>query len=146
MKITILKFFVGAALGIASAAWVAYPQAGPGPRGTRNYNPATEVTVTGVVDAVRNVEGRGRSGGTHLTLKTDSETLGVHAGPTSFLKEHDFSFAKGDQIEVTGSKIKYQGADAIIAREIKKDGKTLTLRNAQGVPEWSRGRGSRRTP
>jgi hypothetical protein len=47
---------------------------------------------------------------------------------------------EGDQIEVIGSKVKYQGADALVAREVRKGGKALTLRNVQGIPQWSRGR------
>ena len=68
------------------------------------------------------------------------ETLEVRLGPTTFLEKEKFTFAKGDQIEVTGSKVKIEGADALIAREVKKGGKTLTLRDAQGVPAWSGGR------
>jgi hypothetical protein len=34
------------------------------------------------------------------------------------------------------------GKEVVFAREITKDGKTLVLRNAQGVPEWSGGRRS----
>jgi hypothetical protein len=29
--------------------------------------------------------------------------------------------------------------EALLGREITKDGKTLVLRNAQGIPQWSRG-------
>ncbi len=78
--------------------------------------------------------------GTHLIVKTDQGKMEVHLGPTSFLEKQQFTFAKDDQVEVTGSKIKVEGADALIAREVKKGGKTLTLRNAQGVPAWSGGK------
>jgi len=120
----------------------AYAQrgAGPGPRGVM-YNPATETTIKGTVEEVKTISGR-RSwwNGIHLMLKAEDKTLDVHLGPESFLKEKGFSFAKGDQVEVIGSKVNYQGGEAIIAREVKKDGKTLTLRDAQGFPEWSRSR------
>ena len=75
--------------------------------------------------------------GTHLLLKTDSGTLEVHVGPSGYITEKQFSFAKGDAIEVIGSKVMIQDKDALIAREIIKDGKTLVLRNAQGIPQWS---------
>jgi len=118
----------------------AYAQQAPGPgQGKRMYNPATETTVKGTVEAVKTVTGRHGWNGTHLTLKADDKSIDVHLGPASFLKEKGFSFAKGDQIEVTGSKVEYSGAETIIAREVKKDGKTLVLRNAQGIPEWSGG-------
>jgi hypothetical protein len=48
-------------------------------------------------------------------------------------------FAKGDQVEVIGSKVKGTDTEVVIAREVKKDGKVLTLRNAQGIPAWRRG-------
>ena len=110
-------------------------------RGVPRYDPSTEVTVKGTVEEVSQKTGPMGWGGTHLTLKTDSETLDVHLGPSSFLSKNQFEFAKGDQVEITGSKIEYQGSAALLARELKKDGKTLTLRNAQGIPEWA---GSRR--
>ncbi len=118
---------------------VAVAQApGSGKRG-HNYDPKTETTIKGTVDDVQQLPGKGAATGTHLMLKTESGTVDVHVGPTSYLAKQQFSFAKGDQIEVTGSKI---GTDTIIAREIKKDGKALTLRDTQGIPAWSRGGGS----
>jgi DNA/RNA endonuclease YhcR with UshA esterase domain len=53
----------------------------------------------------------------------------AHLGPTNFLTQKGFTFAKGEQIEVTGSSVKYNGTDAVIAREVKKGDKTLTLRD-----------------
>jgi hypothetical protein len=41
---------------------------------------------------------------------------------------------------VTGSKVKYDGGDALVAREIKKGDKVLTLRDEKGNPAWSMGR------
>ena len=128
---------VAAALIMPSAA--AQVPRGTG-RGTPNYNRSTEVTVTGTVEQVRQLARGSGWGGTHLILKTDNGTLDVHLGPSSFLAEQHFSFAKGDRIEVTGSKVKYAGTDALLAREVKKDGKVLTLRDPNGIPEWSRGR------
>jgi DNA/RNA endonuclease YhcR with UshA esterase domain len=61
----------------------------------------------------------------------------AHLGPTNFLTQKGFTFAKGEQIEVTGSSVKYNGADAVIAREVKKGDKTVTLRDKKGVPEWA---------
>ena len=108
-------------------------------RGMRNYNPNTETTVTGTVEQVKQVTGRHGWNGTHLMLKTESGSMDVHVGPSAYVKEQGFSFAAGEQIEVLGSKATMGGSEALIAREIKKDGKTLVLRDAQGIPQWSRG-------
>jgi DNA/RNA endonuclease YhcR with UshA esterase domain len=101
------------------------------------YDPSTEVTVKGTVEEVQggsnpmsqggmmgSKKGMGRMG-THLVLKTQDGTLTVIVGPSRFIADKGFSFAKDDQIEVTGSKLKYQGKDEILAREIKKGDKLV---------------------
>jgi len=103
------------------------------------YNTATEVTLKGSVEAVNHVMGQQGWGGTHLSLKADEQTIDVHVGPSWFLTQNKMSFAKGDQIEVTGSWVKFGDNDALIAREIKKGSETFTLRNAQGLPVWTGG-------
>lgn len=109
-------------------------------RGMRNYNPSTETTVKGTVEEVKQVSGRRGWNGTHLVLKTEAGQMEVHVGPSSYISGQGFSFAKGDEVEAMGSRVKIEDSDVLIAREIKKEGKTLTLRNAQGIPQWS-GRG-----
>ena len=128
----------------AFLAGTAMPLAAQGPRKAAPvYDPSTVVTVQGTVEAVKQITGPRGWAGTHLTLKTESGTVDVHVGPSWFLKQKDLSFAKGDQIEVTGSKVKFENAEALLAREIKKGEKTITLRNAQGIPVWSGGRRGR---
>ena len=103
------------------------------------YDPKTEVTVKGTIEDVQQQTGKRGWSGTHLVLKTDAATLDVHVGPSSYIAQQKFTFAKGDVIEVVGSKVTIADKEALLAREITKDGKTLVLRNAQGVPQWSRG-------
>jgi len=104
---------------------------------THIYDPKTEVTVKGTVEEVMQYPRKRNSTGTHLMLKASDGILDVHVGPSWFLSQQKIEFAKGNEIEVTGSKVKVDGKDALIAREIKKDGNVITLRNAQGVPEWA---------
>ncbi len=122
------------------ATALALAQAGPkSGGGGRLYDPATEVTLKGTVEDVQQHPGYGMGTGTHLMLKTAGGTLDVHVGPSDFVSNNGFTFAKGDQLEITGSKVKLNNTDVLLAREIKKDGKVLTLRNPQGIPQWSRG-------
>jgi hypothetical protein len=114
------------------------------PMSAPRYDTATETTLTGTVEAVTQVTGRHGWHGTHLTLKTEKETVDVHVGPSWFLDHKHFALAKGDEVEVSGSRVKYSDGEALIAREIKKGDQILVLRNAQGLPLWSRG--SRRKP
>jgi len=114
--------------------------------GVRFYNPSTETTVKGTVEQVETAyvpggglsqQARGKfSGPIYLNLKADSGLLRVYLGPPWFGESKGFKFAKGDQIEVTGAK--FNDEHTIIAREVKKGDQVLVLRNAQGIPEWSR--------
>jgi hypothetical protein len=128
------------------------PGQGPG-RAMRGpvYNPATETTVKGTVEEVQQLTGkalRGPSGtmrsvcprgwaGTHLALTTNQGTLIVHVGPAAFLAAKNFSITKGDELTITGSKVQYEGANFLIAREIAKGDQVLTLRDTKGFPVWS---------
>jgi hypothetical protein len=122
------------------------PQAG---KAGRMYDPATETNFKGTIEAVTQGT-RGQMMGTHLTVKAGEEKRDVRLGPAKFIKGKGFSFAKGDSIEVTGSKVTMGGGEYVIAREVVKDGKTLTLRDKSGVPEWAgsgmgRGRAKRKS-
>ena len=131
-----LVLVVGLSIGLVSFA-----QTPRGAKGAPMYTPATETTVKGTIEAINQITGRQGWGGTHLELKTESETLDVHVGPSWFLSQNKMTFAQGDEIEVTGSKVKFDNADALLAREITKGGQKLTLRNKNGFPVWShRGR------
>jgi hypothetical protein len=134
-----ILMFIGVTLLLAVPVLMAQAGMGGGrDRGARNYNPATEVTVKGAVEEVTQTTGRRGWAGTHLTLKTDEGAYDVHVGPASYISAQQFAFAKGDSVEVIGSKTNVGGTEVLIARQITKDGKTLTLRDERGFPKWSR--------
>jgi hypothetical protein len=104
----------------------------------RTYDPDTVTTLRGTAGAVNVMpSGGGRPGGTHVTLEGEGRTLDVHLGPTWFLQREGLEVAKGDVLEVTGSVVDIGGGTALIAREVKKGQKVLTLRDERGVPAWS---------
>ena len=105
-----------------------------------NYDPKTETTLKGTVTDVAQQAGKRGWNGTHLTLKTETGSYDVHLGPTQFLAQQGFAFAKGDTLAIVASKVSYQGGDAYVARQVTKGDKVLTLRDAQGIPAWSGGR------
>ena len=45
--------------------------------------------------------------------------------------------AKGDQIQVIGSRVKADGADLVLAREVTRRETTLILRDKNGEPFWN---------
>ena len=117
-------------------------------RGSPMYDLRTETTIRGTVESVDTVTGaggRGRHalGGTHLTVRSGTEALAVHVGPTAYLAEKGITFAKGDALEILGSRVTIGQESVIIARQVKKGDNTWTLRDALGRPAWSgRGRSS----
>ncbi len=107
------------------------------------YNPKTVETLGGeVVSVDKFTPGRRMSYGVHFTLKTEKETIPVHLGPSWYMEKQALTIAPGDKVEVTGSRITYQGQPTIIAAEVKKGGQVLKLRDAAGVPAWA-GQGRR---
>ncbi len=103
----------------------------PGNR-QRGYDPAKEVTVSGTVDEVATP-----ARGLHLALKAADAVHEIALGPKAWVEKQGFTFAKGDSVQITGSRMTMRGKDVIVAREAVKDGKTLTLRDASGQPKWS---------
>lgn len=100
------------------------------------YNAANETTVKGTVEETKVVPGAME--GIHLFVKNETETILVHVAPEKFLKEMDSEFAKGDQVEVIGCKIKAEdGSDELLARQIVKSGNQLLLRDKKGTPIWA---------
>ncbi len=72
----------------------------------------------------------------YLVLKSGADAVEVLLCPKSFLDDMGASFKQGDEVEVTGSKVKQDGADLILAREVVKGDDRLTLRFKDGKPAW----------
>ena len=106
--------------------------------GPANYNVAAETTVKGTVEEVKSGPGQGM----HVMLKTADATLELALGPSWYQTEKKYVLAKGDQIDVVGSKNTVEGREVLLVREIKKGSETMTFRDAMGFPVWA-GRGLR---
>jgi DNA/RNA endonuclease YhcR with UshA esterase domain len=101
------------------------------------YNTSAEVTLRGVVEDVKNfycpISGEE---GTHLTLATEKGKVEVHVAPARFLSGQ-WQFFRGDEVEVVGSRITFQGHPAVIARTITRGTETVAVRKADGKPLWA---------
>jgi hypothetical protein len=127
---------VGAFVMAACVAWPVAALTQGAAKGAAIYDPATEFTTTGTIVQVLSAADASGLVGVHVEVKTDTGKLKVHIGPALFIGENNFWFQADDQIELTGSTVSHTGAAAVWARVIKKDGKTLTLRNERGAPLW----------
>ena len=119
---------------ITAAAQSAAPATKPTP--DPKYDKTTESVVKGTVDEVRETPGA-KGPDVHLMLKTGGDVLEVCLCPGKFLKEIDVQFAKGDQLEITGSKVKKDDKTIMLARAVVKGNNTLTLRDKEGGPVWT---------
>ncbi len=111
---------------------------GMGSQYGRMYNPGTVETIRGQVERVDTfMPMKGMSQGVHLQVRTDSGPVSVHLGPAWYLENQDVKIQPKDSIEITGSRVTFDGKPAVIAKEIKKDGEVLALRDDNGYPLWS---------
>lgn len=111
---------------------------GPGTPYNRLYDPAKVETVSGTVESISTVVPmKGMNSAVALVLKTDKESIPVHLGPEWYITRLDTKIAKGDTIEVKGSRVSFAGKPAIIAAEIKKGDSLLVLRDGSGIPVWA---------
>jgi hypothetical protein len=117
-------------LAIALVATSVLAQAPP------KYDPATETKLKGTVEELKFLPPIGAKQVGYLTVKNGSETIEVFLGPKKFLDDMGASFKTGDAVEVMGSKVKVDGTDQILAREVVKGDDVLTLRFADGKPAW----------
>ena len=80
---------------------------------------------------------KGMSGGVHMNVKTDKETISVQLGPSWYLENQDVKIEPKDKVEVKGARTTFAGKPAIIAAEVKKGDEVLKLRDDSGFPVWS---------
>ena len=100
------------------------------------YDPATETKVKGAVEQLKLVPPSGGKPVVYVALKGSPDAVEVFLCPKKFLDDMGIEFKAAEEIEVTGSKVKQDGADLILAREVVKGGETLTLRFKDGKPAW----------
>lgn len=106
------------------------------------YDRGTAETLRGTVIEVEQLAPRRveRLSQVHLLLKTGGETIVVKLGPESWLAQHNFTLAPGDEVNITGSMISRPRQSFFIAGEVNKGNQVLRLRDENGRPLWALGR------
>jgi hypothetical protein len=100
------------------------------------YDLHTETKTKGVVDEIKLLSMGTRKDFTELILKSGEDKINIYVCPKPFQDEMGISFSKGDEIAVTGSKVKQEASDVILARELVRGTDTLQFRDAKGNPVW----------
>jgi hypothetical protein len=100
------------------------------------YDPQSEAKMKGTVDELKLPPKGSEKDAAHLMVKNGADLVDIYLCPKSFLDDMGVTFSKGDEIALTGSKIKAEGADLVLAREVIKGNDTVVLRDEKGNPVW----------
>jgi len=132
-QIVFLMAFVALVVGPPASAQKRQPNSPSAPK----YDLQTETKIKGTVDEVKLPPKGSEKEIAHLQVKDGSNSIDVYLCPKFFFDDMGMSFAKGDQIAMTGSKVKQGDADVFLVREIAKGTDTFVLRDGKGDPVWN---------
>ncbi len=104
--------------------------------GDPKYDPKSEAKIKGTIEEVKQIT-VGKDTRLSFEMKSGEELIEVGLCPPDVLKELGVEFAKGDEVEITGSKVKKDDKDLVLAREIVKGDNTVVLRDKNGAPVWT---------
>jgi hypothetical protein len=102
------------------------------------YDAKTEITLKkAVVEETKEVTLPNGQNRFRLVVKAGNDTYEVCLCPKDFLTVLDSTFAKGDEVDIVGSKVQDGEKTIVLARELVKGNNTLVLRDKTGEPVWS---------
>lgn len=101
------------------------------------YDPATEVTLKGSIDDMQELSDPAGQAHIKLLLKTGQGLTEVRLCPREFLDALEFALAKGDDVEITGSRVKVDDKEIVLGRTVVKGNNILVLRDKKGNPAWT---------
>jgi hypothetical protein len=131
----IVQSFVGCGAGLLCCVAPGMSQS-PAPAILPKYDVHTETKAKGVVDEVKPLSVGSKKDLRELIIKSGEDKIHIYVCPQTFEQEMGITFAKGDEIAVTGSKVKQEDSDVILARELVKGTDTLVFRDGKGNPVW----------
>lgn len=100
------------------------------------YDTQTETKMKGTIEDITLPPSGHDKEIVHLVIKNGADNVDVYLCPKSFLDDMGVTFSKGDEITVTGSKIKHDGTDLVLAKQTERGNDTLVLRDDKGAPVW----------
>jgi DNA/RNA endonuclease YhcR with UshA esterase domain len=132
------QIVLGMVMLLVAFAQVAAAQTSDSSKAVPKYDTATEVTLKGTIVSTseRNCPVSGAMG-FHFVLKSkDEKTIEVHVATSKLMKSYELVLNKGDEVEVVGSKVKFEDVDTIFARQITRGEDMFVFRFKDGKPLW----------
>lgn len=110
----------------------------PGAAYMLSFDPATLETVEGTVVRIHQVPSPNVwLTGVQLNLKTkQGAEVSVHLGPAWFIDNQELHLEVEDWISVTGSHVRPNGVETLVATEVRRGDEVLHLRGNDGMPVW----------
>jgi hypothetical protein len=131
-RIILLMMFVAIVVGPTAGAQKKQPNGPNAPK----YDLQTEAKIKATVEEVKLPPKGSEKEIVHLQVKDGANSIDVYLCPKTFFDDMGMSFAKEDEISMTGAKAKQGDADVFLVREIAKRTDTFTLRDGKGEPVW----------
>ncbi len=99
------------------------------------YDASKEVSVKGTVGVHDDFACPASHGelGAHFILKTASGDYVVHLAPARVMRSLRWKFPAGQQVEVVGAQVKYQGKPGLLAKTVTTDNEIYTFRDGSGA-------------
>lgn len=135
MKAIAGSVMIFALIGLAAPAFGGDKETANAPQ----YNVKTEVDLKGTIQSVREVPAGEAFAGVHITFLAakNNETFDVFVGPADFLKFMDVKLKAGTKdVGLTASKVKFDGKDLLLAREVRIETLVISVRDEKGFPNW----------
>ncbi|HWD40743.1 MAG TPA: hypothetical protein VG944_17985 [Fimbriimonas sp.] len=114
---------------------------------TVSYSRKNEVAIVGrVTGKIKGTPSDKRTEGMSILVRDSKNVVHeIDMGPTWFIKDQEAKINLGDKVKVIGSPIHFRGAKdtVVLARQIIRKNKVLTLRDESGFPYWNATRPSR---
>jgi hypothetical protein len=127
-----LLVLVAVLFGLTAQAQKSQPKPSP-----PKYDLSTEAKIKVTVEEVKVPPKGSDKEIAHLLVKDGTNSVDIYLCPKSFFDDMGMSFTKGDDIAITGSKVKQGETDLFLAREIVKGNDTFAFRDGKGEPAWN---------
>jgi hypothetical protein len=129
------------AVSVLSSAFAASPTLKPRGKPGAGYmvlfDPSSMATVEGTVVRVHQVPSpKVWLTSVHALVRTKHGDVSVNLGPSWFLDNQELHLTVDDRISVTGSRVKANGVESLIAVTVTRNEEVLQLRATDGTPVW----------
>jgi hypothetical protein len=132
-----MKIMVGAVMTLALVASAFGGGKDPAAGAPPQYNVKSEIDFVGTIVKVSEVPAGEAFAGIHLTMQSKGDAIEVYLAPADFMKLMAVPLHPGMKlVGITGSKVKFEGNDLVLARELRSEKTVLILRDETGFPNW----------